>query len=173
VEWYRGNSDIDSYAVSIAKESHWKLADCIALVDTGQKRISSSEGHARASTSPLQEARVHDADRRLDICKQAIQARDFAALAEIIEADSNIMHAVMMTSLSPLFYWLPITLVLMQAVQSWRKAGIPAAYTVDAGPNVHVICESESLSMVKEKLMNIQGVKDVLVAHPGGKTRLV
>ncbi len=172
VEWYRGNSDLDSFALSIAPPDHWALADCIAIADFAQKRTGSSEGHTRAKSSPLQASRVEDADRRLDICKQAILQHDFSALTEVIELDSNMMHAVMMTSTPPLYYWLPVTLDVMRAVQTWRKTGIPVAFTIDAGPNVHVICEAASSELVKNKLMHIQGVKDVLLAHPGGKVML-
>lgn len=172
VEWYRGGTDLDSFAVTIAPPDHWKLVDCIAIVDAGQKRTGSSEGHARARSSPLQESRVQDADRRIDICRQAILHRDFSSLAEVVELDSNMMHGVMMTSTPPLYYWLPVTLDIMRAIQSWRKTGIPAAFTIDAGPNVHVICEADSSGVVKSRLMKIQGVREVLVAHPGGKVKL-
>jgi diphosphomevalonate decarboxylase len=172
VEWYRGNSDIDSFAVSISKPSHWKISDCIAVVETGHKKIGSTEGHRLASTSPLQQARVLDADRRLDICRDAVVQKDFLALAAILELDSNLMHAIMQTSKSPLFYWLPATLEIMAAVQSWRKSGIPAAYTIDAGPNVHVLCESQFEETIKHRLGAITGVQEVLVTHPGGPTKL-
>lgn len=173
VEWYRGNTDVDSFAVSIAEPEYWDLADCIAIVDTHQKRVGSSLGHTLAKSSPLQEARVLDADRRIDLCKQAIRNRDFAALAEVIELDSNLLHAIMMTSRPPLFYWQPITLEIMRAVENWRNTGIPAAFTVDAGPNVHVICESSSSEQVRQRLSKMPGVKEVIVAHPGGKARLI
>lgn len=173
VEWYRGNTDIDSFAVSIADPGYWDLVDCIAIVDTGHKRTGSSLGHTLAKSSPLQEARVLDTDRRIDICKQAIRARDFTALAEVIELDSNLLHSIMMTSRPPLYYWLPPTLEIMYAVQNWRKTGTPAAFTIDAGPNVHVICESDSSEQVRLRLSKIPGVKDVLIAHPGGKAQLI
>jgi len=173
VEWYRGNTDVDSFAVSIADPSYWDLADCIAIVDTGHKKVGSSQGHALAKSSPLQDARVLDTDRRIDICKQAIHHRDFTALAEVIELDSNLLHAIMMTSRPPLYYWLPQTLEIMRSVQNWRKTGTPAAFTIDAGPNVHIICESNSGEFIQHQLSKIPGVREVLVAHPGGKTRLV
>ena len=91
-------------------------------------------------TSPLQSSRVDDAPRRLDICRKAILNRDFTSFAEIMEEDSNLMHAVMMTSHPPLFYWQPATLAVMQAVKAARTRGLPVCYTIDAGPNVHVIC---------------------------------
>lgn len=173
VEWYRGNSDIDSFAVCFASEEHWHLADCITIVDTAHKKVSSSEGHVSSWSSPIQQGRVSDAERRIDICKQAVIARDISALAEVIEQDSNLLHAVTMTSVPAIYYWQPITLEIMMAVQAWRKTGIPVAFTIDAGPNVHVICQHESAQAVKGKLLAIPGVKEVLVAQPGGPARLV
>jgi diphosphomevalonate decarboxylase len=173
VEWLPGFSDADSYAVSIAPPEHWALADCVALVSAGHKAVGSSEGHALVGSSPLQTARVTDTPRRLELCRRAILSRDFAALAEIIEQDSNLMHAVMMTSRPALFYWQPGSLAVMQAVIAWRKAGIPAAYTLDAGPNVHVICPAEAAPRIRERLLALEGVSRVLLAYPGGAARIL
>ncbi len=168
VEWQVGEGEADSVAYSIALPEHWDLADCVAVLKTGHKPVGSTEGHSLAPTSPLQEARTADTPRRLKICREAILKRDFAALAEIIEQDSNLMHAVMMTSQPPLFYWEPGSLELMRLVKAWRAAGIPAAYTLDAGPNVHVICETSALAEVRRRLEELPFVRQILVAHPGG-----
>lgn len=168
VEWQVGEDDADSVAYSIAPPEHWDLADCVAVLKTGHKPVGSTEGHSLAPTSPLQDARVADTPRRLGICREAIMKRDFAALAEIIEQDSNLMHAVMMTSQPPLFYWEPGSLELMRLVKAWRAEGIPAAYTLDAGPNVHVICEAGALTEVRRRLEALPFVRQILVAHPGG-----
>ena len=87
VEWQAGSSDIDSYAFSIAPPDYWALTDCIAVLETAQKPVGSTEGHALAATSPLQDARVSDTPRRLDICRSAVLNRDFDSLAEVIEQD--------------------------------------------------------------------------------------
>ncbi len=173
VEWYRGTSDMDSFSVSIAKPNHWNLVDCIAIVETTHKKTGSSEGHKLAVSSPFQAARVEDADRRIDRCRDALLARDFESFGEIIEQDSNMMHSVMMTSKPALFYWEPATIEIMKSVQAWRKTNIPAAYTIDAGPNVHVLCESNILENVKHRLTSIPGVKELLIAYPGGPTKIV
>jgi diphosphomevalonate decarboxylase len=173
VEWKMGSSDLDSYAVSIAPPEHWALADCVAVVSAGHKTIGSTEGHPLAATSPLQAARVADAPRRLEICREAILSRNFDTLAAIIEQDSDIMHAVMMTSQPALFYWKPATLTVMQAVRDWRKSGLPAAYTIDAGPNVHVICLQQDASKVAAALKDLPGVTSVLVATPGPAAQLI
>lgn len=173
VEWQMGTGDSDSYAISIAPPEHWPLADCVAIVSAGHKTTGSTEGHALAPTSPLQAARVADAPRRLDICRAAILQKDFEAFAKIIELDSDMMHAVMMTSQPALFYWQPATLAVMQAVREWRKNGQQVAYTIDAGPNVHVICPQPEMQQVAEQLAKITGVQKVLTATVGGPARLV
>jgi diphosphomevalonate decarboxylase len=173
VEWTAGTGDSDSYAVSIASPEYWNLADCITVISTDHKPTGSTEGHALAGTSPLQSARVDDAPRRLDICRNAILNRDFAAFAEIVEEDSSLMHAVMMTSHPPIFYWQPATLAVMQAVREARAEGMPACHTIDAGPNVHVICTGASAGEMAKLLESIAGVREVRLAKVGGPARLV
>ena len=48
VEWKAGTSDKSSFGTSIAGPEHWDLVDCIALVKTSEKTISSREGHSLA-----------------------------------------------------------------------------------------------------------------------------
>jgi diphosphomevalonate decarboxylase len=173
VEWLMGTGDDDSIAVSIAPPEHWALVDCIAIVNASHKKTGSTEGHAIAGTSPLQNARVANTPRRLDICRNAILQKDFDAFANIIELDSDIMHSVMMTSNPPLMYWQSATIGIFHAVREWRASGLPVGYTVDAGANVHVICLAENAREVENRLRELPGVSDVLVAGAGGAARVV
>jgi diphosphomevalonate decarboxylase len=173
VEWRAGTSDEDSFAVSIAKPDHWQLADCVAMISASHKKTGSTEGHALAGTSPLQAARVEDTPRRLELCRRAIFERDFDALANILELDSDMMHAVMMSSHPPLMYWQSATVDIFHAVRAWRADGLQVAYTVDAGPNVHVLCPLEVQEEVSRRLRELSGVSDVLLAKVGGPARLV
>jgi diphosphomevalonate decarboxylase len=172
VEWQAGIDDESSYAFSIANPEHWDLVDCIAVVSEMHKPTTSSEGHKLADTSVLQAARLADTPARMDVCRQAIMERDFDKLAEVIELDCNLMHAVMMTSKPALMYWQPVTLAVIHAVHSWRKAGIPVCYTIDAGPNVHVLSLAGFANQVSQMLSQIPGVEDVLTAKPGGPAYL-
>jgi len=173
VEWQAGTCDEDSFAYSIADPNHWKLVDCVAIVSTSHKKTGSTEGHSLAPTSPLQEARLADAPRRLEICRNAILNCDFDAFAAIVELDSDMMHSVMITSTPALHYWRPTSLEVIDQVQAWRAEGIPACYTVDAGPNVHVICPESEAQHVDRQLREIPGVQDVLVARVGSGAQLV
>jgi diphosphomevalonate decarboxylase len=173
VEWFVANRDEDSFAVSIAPPSHWPLIDLIAIVNAGPKKVGSAEGNVLARTSPLQAARVADAPRRLDLCRRAILEKDFAALAEIVEEDTHLMHAVMMTSRPSLTYWEPETLELMRLIPEWRASGLSVAYTVDAGPNVHCLCLAESAEEVERRLRELPSVRQILRARPGPGARVI
>jgi diphosphomevalonate decarboxylase len=173
VEWQVGTTDEDSFAFSIAPADHWNIVDCVAIVSASHKKTGSTEGHAIASTSPLQAARVADTPRRLELCRNAILNKDFDAFASIVELDSDIMHSVMMTSTPALHYWKPASLAVMNAVRQWRSDGLSACYTVDAGANVHVLCLESEAQTVNKRLREFDGVEDVLVAHAGGPAKIV
>jgi len=172
VEWRPALRHEDSFGVTIAPPEHWALCDVIAIVAEQHKLVGSSAGHALADTSPFQRERVATTPRRFDACKEALLTRDFERLAAIVELEALVMHAVMLTCTPPLFYWAPATLDLMQAVPRWREAGLPVAFTIDAGPNVHCMCPEAAANQVESRLRSVPGVKQVIRATPGGPATL-
>jgi diphosphomevalonate decarboxylase len=173
VEWYAAERDEESFAESIAAPDHWRLVDLIAVVDAGHKKTGSTEGNRQARTSPYQEARVMDAPRRLLVCRRAILRRDFPNLAMIIEEETRMMHQVMRSSTPPLEYFEAATLELMRVVPAWRAGGLPVAFTIDAGPNVHCICPEESAAEVERRLRENPAVRRILSARPGYGAKVV
>jgi len=172
-EWLPGSSDADSYAVQFAPPDYWNLIDLIVILHAGRKSIGSTEGHALAGTSPLNGLRVAGAPDRLIECRQALLGRDFERLARVVEADSHWMHAVMRTSMPPLFYWTPDTETVLWHVLAWRKQGHSLCAAVDAGPNVHVIALDSEKDWAEEQLRGLPGVEQILCARPGGGARLL
>ena len=172
-EWLYGSGDADSVSVSIAPAEHWDLTDLIAVISGEHKKVGSSAGHGMAATSPYQSARVADAPARIEKCRAAILNKDFAALAEVSERDCLLMHAVMMTSTPPLLYWEPASIALVKGVKAWREEGIPCFCTLDAGPNVHILCPSEAADEIRSRVERVPGVKDILSSGPGGKAALL
>jgi len=173
VEWAMGEDDRSSYAHSIAPADHWDLRDVVALIDVEHKAVGSTEGHAVAATSPLQAARVATATDRLAQARSAILNRDFPALADVVELDSLMMHAVMITSSPVLMYWQPATIAVMHAVRQWRLNGLAACTTIDAGPNVHVICTADAAPEVALRLRVVPGVRQVVTTGVGGPAHLI
>ncbi len=173
VEWFPGSTDQNSFAASFANSSHWNLVDLIVVVNNKHKSVGSTAGHALAPTSPLQTSRLADVQRRLSIVKNAILKKDFEALAETVEQDSNIMHAVMMTSNPPLFYWEPASINLMKKVPGWRSEGLAVCYTMDAGPNVHLICEEKDAKIIEEKVKTLDGIQTILCSEIGDEAKIL
>lgn len=173
VEWFAGKSDSDSYAESIAPANHWDLVNIIAVISTEHKKVGSTAGHQLAGSSPLQAARIADTERRLEIVRNAILDKDFFTMAENVELDSNIMHAVMMTSNPPLMYWESTSITIMKTVKDWRTSGLPVCYTLDAGPNVHIITTQDYSEKLIANLTEIKGIKKILKSGVGGKTKLI
>ena len=52
-------------------------------------------------------------------------------------------------------------------------SGLAACTTIDAGPNVHVICTAESADEVALRLRVIPGVRQVMTARVGGPAHLI
>lgn len=168
VMWERGHNDASSIAHSLYPPDHWDLVDVVAVVSSTPKQVSSEGGHRLAATSPLNDARVAHANRLLPEVVDAIQGRSLDRLGPLIEMDALAMHAVMMTSSPNLLYWQPGTVEIIQAVQRWRfEDGLPAYFTIDAGPNVHVICESSHAAEVTRRLDALPSVRRTLASGPG------
>jgi diphosphomevalonate decarboxylase len=168
VEWQKGSSDADSVAKQLYPPDHWDLRDLVAIVSSEEKKVSSANGHLLALTSPLVDARTTHVPGWLDEVRRAIADRNIARLGPIIELDALAMHSVMMTSNPSLLYWQPGTLTVLHAVQRWRQEdGLPVYFTIDAGPNVHLLCESQISGEIEKRLRQMDQVESVIISRPG------
>ena len=191
VEWDRGwgegesggqalsaphSSLLDSRSVAhqLHDESHWTLRDVIAIVSASAKQVSSSSGHRLAATSPFTAARDQCVGGWLATVRRAIAARDLSLLGPVLELDALAMHGVMMTSTPGLLYWQPGTLDVLHALRRWREEdGLPVYFTIDAGPNVHLICEADAAPAVEQRLRALPAVRRVLTSRPGPGPQLL
>ena len=167
VEWHAGHDNQSSYAEPIANKSHWALRDVVAIVAKERKKVSSAQGHLLATTSPFLSCRLEEVRQQLPQVRQAILERDLQTLGPIIEADALAMHFVMMSSTPRLFYWSPATLHLIKKCLEWREEGLEAYFTIDAGPNVHFICEEDEEAQLCEQLRQVDGVERIMSSKPG------
>ncbi len=83
------------------------------------------------------------------------------------------MQAVMLTSRPSLIYSQAGTLELMRLLPEWRAGGLPVAYTIDAGPNVHCLCLEDSAAEVEQRLRELPAVRQILRARPGPGAKIV
>ncbi len=169
VAWPEGDRHA---ARQVAPHDHWDLRDVIALVETAPKKVASRDGHRRANTSPFFEKRLSLLPERMQQAAAAIETREFEALGEVIETDGVELHLITMSSVPPIFYWMPATLAVLEAVRELRAEGVPAYSTMDAGANVHVICEPHHEEQVARRLSRVDGVLEVIRDRvgPGPRT---
>lgn len=180
VEWRVPNGGFDpitwdqeSYAVELAPPEHWALADVVAVVDAGAKKIGSAENHRLATTSAYFAPRLEELPGRMDATRKAIALRDLELLGETLEADAVSMHTVCMTSRPPSFYWNGGTMTIIHAVRGWRAEGLQSFFTIDAGPNVHVICAAPDRAEVERRLRELPGVLFTIGNGVGAGARVV
>lgn len=157
----------------VAPADYWDLHDVIAVVSQEPKAVASVHGHRLAATSPIYGLRAAGVEERLEAALQAVVERDLPALGVVTEADTLLMHAVMMTSRPPLVYMAPGSLAVLQEIAAWRAGGLLVYYTLDAGPNVHCLCEADQAAEVTQRLRQVPHVVDVLDCRPGGPAHLI
>ena len=161
------------HAHNVAGVDHWDVALVVALIDSGTKAISSREAMNRtARTSPLYSGWVASARSEFDAGLAAVQARDMDALSEAMERSTLRMHACAMGAAPPVLYWKPASLAVIEVVRGLRERGVACGWTMDAGPNVKVLCARESAEQLQEALRTVAGVSEVLICTPGDGVRV-
>lgn len=173
VEWRAGRTHEESYAEPLASADHMDLHDVVLVLAEEEKKVGSLEGHGLADTSPLQPGRLARVPHLLDEVRAGILARDFDRLGRAAEEDALLMHAVMMTSQPSLLYWSPATIAGLHAVRRWREEGLPVYATIDAGPNLHLMCMGKDSKEVARRAREELGATNVLDNGPGRGAELV
>lgn len=158
----------------ILEPSVWPLRVAVAVTETGPKEIGSTEGMVRTErTSPYYESWVNSSEEDLTAARSAIEGCDFEALAEVSESSCLKMHAVMMTARPGLVYWNGATVECIRRVRELRADGVPVFFTVDAGPQVKVVCPPDAFDRVAAELAGVDGVQRVLASGLGEGARVV
>lgn len=168
VEWDMGTSSEDSMAHPI-DDADWDIGMLVLAVDTGPKKIASREGmeHTVAS-SPFYQAWVETAKSDLEDIKKAIAARDFEKVGQITEHNGMKMHATTLSANPPFTYWSADSLLAQEAVRQVREErGLSAYMTMDAGPNVKVLCRASQMDELVEALSRVFPKEKIITSLPG------
>jgi diphosphomevalonate decarboxylase len=170
VEWHRGEraDGSDSIAEPLLPPADWDVRVVVAITHTGPKAVSSREGMTRAAASPLYPAWVAGAESDLAAARAAIRARDLEALGQLAEHSALKMHAVGLAARPPLLYWRGATVECVHRVWALRAEGTPVFVTIDAGPQVKVLCQPGDAPRVADVLRAVPGVERVVTCAPGG-----
>lgn len=173
-EWKMGEraDGADSFATEIAPVDHWDVRLVVAIFDAGPKAVSSTDGMLDCErTSPYWRGWVGQAPADVVEARGHIARRDLEALGAVMERSALRMHACMMASDPPIFYWKSGTVWAMETVRELRRRGTACAFTIDAGPNVKVLCGADDAESVRARLAAV--ADRVHVLYPGNGASVV
>lgn len=132
-----------------------RLKDIVMVVSGKEKAVSSRAGHDRMKEHPFAEARFQQAKNNFGFMVDAMKAGDMDAVGSILETEALSLHAMMMTSPNSYTLFLPNSLSGMDLVRQFRRdSKIPLYYTLDAGPNLHLIYPDAFESKVQAFVQN-------------------
>lgn len=170
--WHAGEGDgaagdLSSYAEPIDGAA-LDPALVVALVDSEPKAVSSRDAMRRtAATSPFYRPWADASNMALDEMRKAIERRDLAAVGEIAEYNALGMHATMLGARPPIRYLSARSVAILDRVVALRAAGVLAYATVDAGPNVTVLCARADEERVATALREVGDFVHPQIAHVG------
>jgi diphosphomevalonate decarboxylase len=164
----------DAIAHPLQNEGAWEICLCVAITAAGEKAIGSTAAMEQtARTSPYYAAWLASVPGDLDEARAAVSACDLARLGSIAERSALRMHACAMAADPHILYWNPATLAAIATVKRLRSEGIPAYFTIDAGPHVKVLCATSDAPKVEAALAATPAVMRVLRLAPGPGAQVI
>lgn len=153
VEWKKGYDNESSYAEKIVNPG-LEMAMIIVLVNKNKKAISSRQAMKKTmATSPLYQSYINHSKKDLEAIKEAIKNKDFNKVGEITEHNAMQMHATIISSNPPIIYFEEDSIKAINKVRELRSKGIPAYFTMDAGPNVKILIQKSDAKKAMEELL--------------------
>jgi diphosphomevalonate decarboxylase len=176
-EWHKGHEEdgSDSYAESIAPRSHWPEFRMLAcIVSEAKKPVSSRAGMAQTvANCPYYEGWLKTVDSDLANIRNGIRSKDFTLVGSTAEKNALKMHATMITTTPSIIYWTPASMDIIHSILQWREEGMESYFTMDAGPQVKVLCLEKNMHELQRRLESLGVIKRTIVCKPGEKARLV
>jgi len=174
--WGKMDGGHDNFAVPMSEaiDPVWHtFKDTILIVDRSPKSVSSTVGHALMRDNVFAPPRYTQARQNMIEILAAMKTGDLEKAGTIIEQEALTLHAMMM--LSDYILLKPGSLAIIEAVRQIRKdKNWPLYFTIDAGPNIHLLYPSalaeEVESFIKSELQRFcqdeQIIYDAVGAGP-------
>ena len=133
----------DEYAISIADIIHpvfKSYHDSILIVSSKEKSVSSRAGHSLMNNHPMAENRYATARKNTEDLLTILKQGDLEGFIKIAESEANQLHDLMATYTPSYTLNEPNTINIIEKILEFRKETcLPICYTLDAGPNVHLL----------------------------------
>ena len=159
-----------------AGEVPWWMV--IAVMDRGKKPVGSRPGMKLSrETSPFYNEWMKAAARDYRRLIKLLKDPDLEEIGPVVEANMLAMHACILAARPAPLYWTPGTIAVLEHLRNWRRDGLSAWATIDAGPHVAVLCRARDVKSVKRRLLNLAnqttGILQVLASPPAGPPEII
>lgn len=153
VTWGETNGGSNLFGHKLSKDINSVFDDyhdSILIVDSDQKKVSSTVGHGLMNSNPFSKARFNQASTNVNKLLKVLKSGNLTEFVEIVESEALTLHAMMMTS-SPYFLLMkPNTISIIEKIWKFRNnTGIQACFTLDAGPNIHLLYPNKNKNEVR------------------------
>lgn len=175
VLWHKGDNDnsLNSYSEMI-DSAEFDIAMIAVVVNADHKKISSRVGmEYTVKTSPFYALWPEEVEKDLNEIIPAIENQDVDKIGEIAEHNAMKMHASMIASRPSFTYWEKDSLLAMELVRNLREEGLSCYYTMDAGPNVKIICPMSQTEEIINVFKKYFDEDKLIVSKPGSAPYLV
>lgn len=138
------SSDLNAIPINDIHPVFTGMHDLIVVVSDQKKSVSSSRGHDLMNRHPFAAERYRLARERVAAIPAILRSGDMDAFCRITIAEGLGLHGLMLTSDPPVNLLHPLSVEITRLAERFRtETGLPLAYTLDAGPNVHLIYPDE------------------------------
>lgn len=129
------------------------MHDSIVIVSGAEKRVSSRAGHGLMEEHFYGKARFKHAQYNWQYAMEWLKDGSWDHLGNLVEEEALTLHAMMMTSRPGYLLMEPKTIEAIHMVRDFRyRTEVPLYFTLDAGPNLHLLYPHSERAAVKEFL---------------------
>ena len=147
-----GMWDKDTGEVSEVK-TDLKLAMIVLVLNKEKKIISSRKGMALCmETSTSFDEWIRQSEIDFENMKKYLSEGNFSKVGELTEENALRMHETTKNANPPFTYLTEKSFEAMEYIRKLRKQGEKCYFTMDAGPNVKVLCLKEDFERLKDIL---------------------
>ncbi len=129
--------------------------NAILVADSSAKEISSTAGHKMMNHHFYKEGRLLQATHNLGEIIKALQNGDLELFAKIVENEALSLHALILSANPGHILLKPATLAIIHQIRQFRdNTGLPCTFTIDAGPNIHLLYPETIKNEIREFVIN-------------------
>lgn len=169
VEWIKGQgNDSDSSYAQAFDPASWDIAMIAIVVNAQAKKFPSRQAMQHTiETSPFYALWPQEVAKDLTAIKIAIKDQNIKALGQIAEHNAMKMHATMLAAQPSFTYFQAESIQAMNLVKDLRQEGYDVYYTMDAGPNVKLICPYSQSQAITQRLSAHFESGQMIISRPG------